>query len=121
MPPDEAFSRSSQESDQLEGSDESDEMDDSSDMSIGHDEQGQVQKREEKAKLKKGHYHILKDKAIEFANLAMSLLPNTTAKGKNQAIKAMCNLRSDPELGLGRIAVQYDRFHGHVRTVLCMQ
>jgi hypothetical protein len=54
--------------------------------------------------MKKRRYHVLKEEDIEFADLEMSFV--TWTKERNSSIGAMYNLRADPELGVGRIAVR---------------
>jgi hypothetical protein len=67
---------------------------------------GKYQKRETNAAMKKRYYHVHEQDSTEHINVSMKCLPfikgNETANG----LKAMYNLRADPDLGLGRVAVQ---------------
>jgi hypothetical protein len=61
-------------------------------------------KREAAAVMKTRTYHVLKEEDIEFASLEMSFVRWTTEP--RSSIGAMYNIRADPKLGVGKIAVR---------------
>ena len=69
--------------------------------------EGKYQKRETNASMKKRHYHVHEIDSTEHLNLQMTCKPFLT--GRNQTgngLKSMYNIRADPDLGLGRVAVR---------------
>jgi hypothetical protein len=72
--------------------------------SEGVKSENKYKKREAASVMKRRRYHVLKEEDIEFADLEMSFV--TWTKEKYSSIGAMYNLRADPELGVGRIALR---------------
>lgn len=63
-------------------------------------------KREAAAKMKCRTYHVTtKDDAI-FSSICMGAAKNKSLDGKNNGLRARYNIRTDPDLGLGRAALR---------------
>jgi hypothetical protein len=65
--------------------------------------EGKYQKQE--TAMKTRHYHVHRQDSIEHINLSMKCLPFLTGSQTSNGLKSMYNLRADPDLGLGRVAV----------------
>jgi hypothetical protein len=68
--------------------------------------EGKYQKREKGAAMKKRHYHVHEENSTEHVNLNMKCQPFLTLSQTCNGLKAMYNIRADPDLGLGRVAVR---------------
>jgi hypothetical protein len=68
--------------------------------------EGKYQKREASAAMKKRHYHVHDENSTEHVNLNMKCQPFLAVSQTSNGLKAMYNIRADPDLGLGRVAVR---------------
>jgi hypothetical protein len=68
--------------------------------------EGKYLKREMNASMKKRLYHVHDEDSTEHVNLSMKCKPFLKGKETGYGLKSMYNLRADPDLGFGRVAVQ---------------
>jgi hypothetical protein len=68
--------------------------------------EGKYQKREASAAMKKRQYHVHEENSTEHINLNMKCQPFLTSNETCNGLKAMYNIRADPDLGLGRVLVR---------------
>jgi hypothetical protein len=68
--------------------------------------EGKYLKRETNASMKKRLYHVHDEDSTEHVNLSMKCKPFLKGKETGNGLKSMYNLRADPDLGLGRVAVR---------------
>jgi hypothetical protein len=68
--------------------------------------EGKYLKRETNASMKKRHYHVHDQDSTEHINLSMKCQPFLTGSQTGNGLKSMYNIRADPDLGLGRVALR---------------
>jgi hypothetical protein len=73
--------------------------------SAGVKSEGKYAKRESNATMKMRNYHITELKDVCFPDLKMKAVMENE-RGTRNGISSMYNIRSDPDLGLGRVAVR---------------
>ena len=69
--------------------------------------EGKYSKRETNAAMKKRHYHVHDENSTEHVNINMKCQPFLAPSSQTcNGLKAMYNIRADPDLGLGKVAVR---------------
>lgn len=66
--------------------------------------EGKYAKREAAAQMRERHYHVCSESEATFSNLKM--LVKGLKKGTKNGLLSMYNIRADPSLGLGKVAVR---------------
>jgi hypothetical protein len=74
--------------------------------SNGVKSEGKYRKRESEAKMKQRHYHVQDSGDVSFSAISMKLTGFPASKMTRSGLRAMYNIRADPDLGMGKIALR---------------
>ena len=74
--------------------------------SSGVKSKGKYRKWESEAKMKQRHYHVQDISHISFSEISMKLTGFPASKMTRSGLRSMYNIRADPDLGMGKIALR---------------